>query len=53
MHELLDLDLRTAMGLMGVTSLSQLGPSWLRPAEPVRPVTQTNAYPWFEEQLRE
>lgn len=53
MHELLDLEIRTAMGLMGVTSLSQLGPSWLRPAEPVRPVTQTNAYPWFEEQLRE
>jgi isopentenyl diphosphate isomerase/L-lactate dehydrogenase-like FMN-dependent dehydrogenase len=52
MHELLDLEIRTALGLMGVTSLSQLSPSWLRPAHPVRPATQTNAYPWFEEQAR-
>ncbi|MCI3953475.1 MAG: alpha-hydroxy-acid oxidizing protein [Burkholderiales bacterium] len=52
MHELLDLEIRTAMGLMGVTTLAQLGPSWVRPAQPVRPATQTNAYPWFEEKLR-
>lgn len=52
MHELLDLEIRTALGLMGVTSLAQLNPSWVRPAHPVRPATQTNAYPWFEEQLR-
>ncbi|MGQ0750916.1 MAG: alpha-hydroxy acid oxidase [Betaproteobacteria bacterium] len=50
MHELLDLEVRTALGLMGATSLSQLNPAWLRPAHPVRPPTQTNAYPWFEEQ---
>ena len=52
MHELLDLEIRTALGLMGVTSLAQLGPQWVRPAEPVRPPTQTNAYPWYEEQWR-
>ncbi len=52
MLELMDLEIRTAMGLMGVTSLSQLNPSWVRPAAPVRPATQTNAYPWFEEQVR-
>jgi isopentenyl diphosphate isomerase/L-lactate dehydrogenase-like FMN-dependent dehydrogenase len=52
MHELLDLEVRTAMGLMGVTTLAQLGPSWVRPAHPVRPATQTNAYPWFEGKLR-
>jgi glycolate oxidase len=52
MLELMDLEIRTAMGLMGVTSLSQLNPSWVRPATPVRPATQTNAYPWFEEQTR-
>jgi glycolate oxidase len=52
MHELLDLEIRTALGLMGVTSLSQLGPQWVRAAEPVRPPTQTNAYPWYEEQWR-
>ena len=48
----LDLEIRTALGLMGVTSLAQLNPEWVRPAHPVRPATQTNAYPWFEEQLR-
>jgi glycolate oxidase len=52
MLELMDVEIRTAMGLMGVTSLSQLKPSWVRPAAPVRPASQTNAYPWFEEQLK-
>ena len=50
MLELMDVEIRTAMGLMGVTSLAQLNPSWVRPAQPVRPASQTNAYPWFEEQ---
>jgi glycolate oxidase len=50
MLELMDLEIRTAMGLMGVTSLAQLNPSCVRPAQPVRPASQTNAYPWFEEQ---
>jgi len=52
MLELMDLEIRTAMGLMGVTSFAQLNPSWVRPAAPVRPASQTNAYPWFEEQTR-
>jgi glycolate oxidase len=52
MLELMDLEIRTAMGLMGVTSIKQLNPSWVRPAVPIRPATQTNAYPWFEQQLR-
>jgi glycolate oxidase len=52
MLELMDVEIRTAMGLMGVTSLAQLNPSWVRPAQPVRPASQTNAYPWFEERLR-
>ena len=51
MLELMDLEIRTALGLMGVTSLRELNPSWVRPAQPVRPASQTNAYPWFEEQL--
>lgn len=51
MLELMDVEVRTALGLMGVTSLAQLNPSWVRPAHPVRPATQTNAYPWFEEQI--
>ncbi len=49
MLELMDVEIRTAMGLMGVTSLAQLNPSWVRQAAPVRPASQTNAYPWFEE----
>ena len=49
MLELMDVEIRTAMGLMGVTSLPQLNPSWVRPAVPVRPASQTNTYPWFEE----
>ena len=52
MLELMDVEIRTAMGLMGVTSLSQLNPSWVRPAQPVRPLSQTNSYPWFEETMR-
>jgi len=52
MLELMDVEIRTAMGLMGVTSLAQLNPSWVRPAQAVRTASQTNAYPWFEEQLR-
>jgi glycolate oxidase len=52
MLELMDLEIRTAMGLMGVTSLAHLNPSWVRPAVPVRPASQTNGYPWFEERLR-
>jgi len=52
MLELMDVEVRTAMGLMGVTSLSQLNPSWVRPTTPVRPASQTNGYPWFEERLR-
>jgi len=50
MLELMDVEIRTALGLMGVTSLSQLNPSWVRPATPVRPASQTNAFSLFEEQ---
>lgn len=50
--ELLDIEIRTALGLMGVTSIRQLNPSWVRPAQPVRPASQTNGYPWFEETTR-
>lgn len=50
MLEMMDVEIRTAMGLMGVTSLAQLNPSWVRPAQPVRPASQTNGYPWYEAQ---
>jgi len=51
MLELMDVEIRTAMGLMGVTSLAQLNPSWVRAAQPVGSATSTSAYPWFEGKL--
>jgi isopentenyl diphosphate isomerase/L-lactate dehydrogenase-like FMN-dependent dehydrogenase len=49
MLELLEIEMRTAMGLMGVTSLSQLNPSWVRPAMIAGPISMTSAYPWYEQ----
>jgi len=49
MLELLELEIRTMMGLMGVTSLAQLNPSWVRPTQPVSGASITSAYPYFEE----
>ena len=53
MLELLGLEIRTTMGLMGVSSLAQLNPSWVRPAQPVSGASITSAYPWFEERERD
>ena len=36
MLELLELEIHTMLGLMGVKSLKQLNPSWVRPAQAVR-----------------
>jgi len=52
MLELLEVEIRTAMGLMGVTSLSELNPGWVRPAISATAFGTTSAYPWYEEQLR-
>ncbi|MDB5864116.1 MAG: hypothetical protein JWO70_1922 [Betaproteobacteria bacterium] len=52
MLELLDIEIRTAMGLMGVTSLAELNPSWVRPALLAGPVGTMSAYPWYEEQRK-
>jgi isopentenyl diphosphate isomerase/L-lactate dehydrogenase-like FMN-dependent dehydrogenase len=52
MLELLEVEIRTAMGLMGVTSLSELNPGWVRPAISTTAFGTTSAYPWYEEQLR-
>lgn len=49
MLELLETEIRTTMGLMGVTSLAQLDPAWVRPAQPVVQASATSAYPYFEE----
>ena len=52
MLELLEIEIRTAMGLMGVTSLKALDPSWVRPAMVASPISTTNGYPWYEERQR-
>lgn len=52
MLELMETEIRTALGLMGITSLSQLNPSWVRATEPVRPASQTSCYPWYEAQMK-
>lgn len=52
MLELMDVEIRTALGLMGVTSLSELDPSWVRPGLLVTAPGTTTAYPWYEEQSR-
>ncbi|MFN0301775.1 MAG: alpha-hydroxy acid oxidase [Burkholderiales bacterium] len=49
MLELLEAEIRTTMGLMGVTSLAALNPSWVRPGLPPAAVpSMTSAYPYFE-----
>ena len=52
MLELLEVEIKTTMGLMGVTSLAELNPSWVRPAVASAPMTTTSPYPWYEESLR-
>ncbi|HEU5191083.1 MAG TPA: alpha-hydroxy acid oxidase [Methylomirabilota bacterium] len=47
--ELLEEEVRIAMGLLGVTKLSQLDPSYLRPATPVGLPHATSAFPLLGE----
>ena len=50
MLELLEAEIRIALGLMGVSSLARLDRSWVRPAPVVSSGSVTSAYPVFEEQ---
>ena len=52
MLELMETEIRTALGLMGVTSLRELGSSWVRPASPLASAGATSAFPCFEEWRR-
>ena len=52
MLELMETEIRTTLGLMGVTSLRELGPSWLRPASPLAAAGATSAFSYFEERRR-
>jgi isopentenyl diphosphate isomerase/L-lactate dehydrogenase-like FMN-dependent dehydrogenase len=52
MLELLEIEIKTTLGLMGLTSLSDLNPSWVRHVTPCAPMSTTSAYPWYEEHVR-
>lgn len=52
MLELMATEIRTALGLMGVTSLGELSSTWVRPAPPLTGASATSAFPYFEEQWR-
>jgi isopentenyl diphosphate isomerase/L-lactate dehydrogenase-like FMN-dependent dehydrogenase len=52
MLELLATEVRTSMGLIGATSLKELGPTRVKRAMPVASPSVTSAYPWYEEQAR-
>lgn len=52
MLELMELEVRTAMGLMGVTSIKQLGPHWLREVPVLGTPGAVSAYPLLDEALR-
>jgi glycolate oxidase len=49
MLELMETEIRTALGLMGVTSLRELSSAWVRPAPPLVGASATSAFPYFEE----
>ena len=52
MLELMELEVRTVMGLMGVTSIKQLGPQWLRAVPVLGTPSPVSAYPLLEEAVR-
>ncbi len=52
MLELMELEVRTALGLMGVTSIKQLGPQWLRAVPVLGTPSSVSAYPLLEEAVR-
>lgn len=52
MLELMAIEVRTTMGLIGATSLKELNPTRVKRAMPVGLPTVTSAFPWFEEQSR-
>jgi isopentenyl diphosphate isomerase/L-lactate dehydrogenase-like FMN-dependent dehydrogenase len=52
MLELMELEVRTALGLMGVTSIKQLGPQWLREVPILGTPSSISAYPLLEEAVR-
>jgi glycolate oxidase len=52
MLEIMEAEIRTTLGLMGIRSLSELDPSWVVPVPPLSDGSLTSAFPIFEEQRR-
>ena len=52
MLEILELEIRTMLGLMGLTSIKDLDPSWVRQTMPVTSGDAMTQYPYFEHALR-
>ena len=49
MLELLEIEIRSTMGLMGITSVKQLDRSWVRNAHPITDGGISGPYPRFRE----
>lgn len=52
MLELMEVEIRHVLGLMGVTSIKQLGPQWLREVPVLGTPSPVSAYPLLEEAVR-
>jgi hypothetical protein len=52
MLELMEVEIRHALGLMGVTSIRHLGPEWLREVPVLGTPGTCSAYPLLEAALR-
>lgn len=52
MLELMEIEIRHVLGLMGVTSIKQLGPQWLREVPVLGTPSPVSAYPLLEEAVR-
>jgi len=52
MLELMEVEIRHALGLMGLTSIKQLGPQWLRQEPVLGTPSPVSAYPLLEDAVR-
>jgi len=52
MLELMEVEIRHALGLMGLTSIKQLGPQWLRQVPVLGTPSPVSAYPLLEDAVR-
>ena len=52
MLELLEIEVRTALGLMGVTAIEQLNPDWLRAVPVLGMPGAVSAYPLLADAVR-